>query len=48
MLRRADYGILYSPPQNVADENNDLKVIKTYASLKRVISQLINGEELTD
>ena len=36
MLRKADYGILYNPPQNVADENNDLKVVKTYASLKRI------------
>jgi phosphoserine / homoserine phosphotransferase len=45
MLRKADYGILFSPPQNVADENNDLKVIRTFPSLKRLISQLINGEE---
>lgn len=45
MLRRADYGILYNPPQNVAEENNDLEVVKTYASLKRVISRLINGTE---
>ena len=45
MLRKSDYGILYNPPQNVADEHNDLKVVKTYASLKRIISQLINGEE---
>jgi phosphoserine/homoserine phosphotransferase len=45
MLRKADHGILYNPPQNVADENSDLKTVKTYASLKRIISQLINGEE---
>lgn len=45
MLRKADHGILYNPPQNVADEHNDLKIIKTYLSLKRFISQIINCEE---
>ncbi|MGA2407944.1 MAG: bifunctional phosphoserine phosphatase/homoserine phosphotransferase ThrH [Bacteroidales bacterium] len=45
MLRKAELGILYTPPQNVADEYNDLKVVKSYASLKRIISHLINGEE---
>ena len=45
MLRKSDYGILYNPPQNVADEHPDLKVVKTYASLKRIISHLIGGEE---
>lgn len=45
MLRKADYAILYNPPQNVADENSDLQIVKTYASLKRIISNLINGSE---
>lgn len=45
MLRKADYGILFNPPQNVADEHADLKVIKSYPSLKRLISQMIHGEE---
>jgi phosphoserine / homoserine phosphotransferase len=45
MLKKADHGILYNPPQNVADENNDLQVVKSYASLKRIISLLISGEE---
>jgi phosphoserine / homoserine phosphotransferase len=45
MLKKADYGLLYNPPQNVAEENPDLKVIKTYPSLKRTISQIIHGEE---
>lgn len=45
MLRKADLGILYNPPQNVADEHPDLKVVKTYATLKRIILQLIHGEE---
>jgi len=45
MLRKADHGILYNPPQNVADEHKDLQVVKTYASLKRTISQLLNEGE---
>lgn len=44
MLRKADVGILYNPPQNVADEHNDLQVVNSYASLKRIISKIINGE----
>jgi len=45
MLRIAEHGILYNPPQNVADEHSDLKVVKSYASLKRIISQIINDKE---
>jgi phosphoserine/homoserine phosphotransferase len=45
MLRKAEHAILYNPPQNVTDEHKDLQVVKTYASLKRTISQLLNGEE---
>jgi phosphoserine/homoserine phosphotransferase len=45
MLRKADYGILYNPPQNVSDENSDLEVVRTYPTLKRIISKLINGGE---
>jgi hypothetical protein len=45
MLRKADYAILYNPPQNVSDENSDLEVARTYATLKRIISKLINGGE---
>ena len=45
MLKKADYGILYNPPQSVSDENSDLEVVRTYATLKRIISKLINGGE---
>jgi phosphoserine/homoserine phosphotransferase len=45
MLRKADVGILFTPPQNVADENSDLMVIKTYADLKKTISQLLDTEK---
>lgn len=42
MLREADYGILFNPPKNVADEHRDLLVVKTYTDLKRVILKLID------
>ena len=45
MLKKADLGILYNPPQNVEDEHPELKVVKTYPSLKRIITQIIKGEE---
>jgi phosphoserine/homoserine phosphotransferase len=44
MLREADKGILFNPPQNVILEHNDLTVIKTYNDLKMTISQLIDIE----
>ncbi len=45
MLKKADRGILYNPPQNVADEHKELQVVNTYASLKRIISQHLSVEE---
>jgi len=42
MLREADCGILFNPPQNVAAEHRDLLVVKTYTDLKRVILKLID------
>jgi len=45
MLRKADIGILYNPPQNVADENKDLMVVRTYNDLRNIISAIINVEE---
>jgi len=44
MLRRAELGILYNPPQNVIDEHSDLIVVKSYNDLKEIISQLIYQE----
>jgi phosphoserine/homoserine phosphotransferase len=44
MLRKADVGILFNPPQNVIDENTDLKVITSYTGLKMTISQIIETE----
>ena len=48
MLRKAELGILYNPPQNVIDENTDLMVVKSYNDLKEIISQLIDKERETD
>jgi len=42
MLRKADLGILYNPPQNVIDENNDLMVVKSYTEMKKIILQMLN------
>ena len=45
MLRRAELGILYNPPQNVIEENSDLMVVKSYNDLKVIISRLIDKEK---
>jgi phosphoserine/homoserine phosphotransferase len=42
MLRKAEYGILYQPPQNVIDDHGDLKVVNSYSQLKNTISGLID------
>jgi phosphoserine/homoserine phosphotransferase len=45
MLRKADVGILYNPPQNVIDEHSDLMIVTSYTELKAVISRIINDTE---
>jgi len=45
MLRQADLGILYNPPQNVIDEHSDLMVVKSFNDLKEIISQHISKED---
>jgi phosphoserine / homoserine phosphotransferase len=45
MLRKADYGILFNPPQNIIDENPDLKVVTTYREIKSIISKLVHDEQ---
>ncbi len=42
MLRKADHGILYNPPQNVIDENGDLEIVNSYEDLKTSITQIID------
>jgi phosphoserine/homoserine phosphotransferase len=45
MLRKAELGILINPPQNVADENSDLMIVKSFNDLKEIISKLIDKEQ---
>ena len=40
MLRKADVGVLYNPPQNVIDENDDLMVVRSYDELKIIITRI--------
>ncbi len=42
MLRKAEHGILFNPPQNVIDEHGDLAIVNSYADLKERIIQIIN------
>ncbi len=42
MLRQAELGILYKPPQNVIDDHGDLKVVNSYSQLKLLISEVID------
>jgi phosphoserine/homoserine phosphotransferase len=38
MLRKAEAGILFCPPQNIINDHNDLPVVNTYDELKHLIS----------
>ncbi|MCX6335149.1 MAG: bifunctional phosphoserine phosphatase/homoserine phosphotransferase ThrH [Bacteroidia bacterium] len=40
MLRKAETGVLYRPPQNVVIDNSDLPIVNSYEELK----ELITGE----
>jgi phosphoserine/homoserine phosphotransferase len=44
MLRKADVGILYRPPQNVMNDNNDLTTVNSYDELKVIISKYTDKE----
>ena len=46
MLRKADVGILYRPPQNVIDDHNDIPVVNSYNELKQVISAYLEEEKV--
>jgi phosphoserine / homoserine phosphotransferase len=41
MLRKAEVGILYRPPQNIIDDNNDLPVANSYDELRATIENYI-------
>jgi len=39
MLRKAEVGVLFQPPQNVIDDNKDLTVVNSYLGLKKIVSE---------
>lgn len=43
MLRQAQLGILYKPPQNVINDNSDLQVVNSYTQIKNLISGMIEN-----
>ncbi len=48
MLKKADFGILFNPPQNIIDENPEIKVVESYREIKSIISKLIHEEQEKD
>jgi phosphoserine/homoserine phosphotransferase len=41
MLRKAEVGILYRPPQNVIDDHNELPVVNSYDEVRDLIEQYL-------
>jgi phosphoserine/homoserine phosphotransferase len=46
MLRQAEHGILYKPPQNVIDDNPDIKFVNSYSQLKHLVSGIVDEDNL--
>jgi phosphoserine / homoserine phosphotransferase len=44
MLRQAEFGILYKPPQNVIDDNQDIRVVNSYSQLKYLVSGILDED----
>lgn len=44
MLRKAEVGILYRPPQNVINDHGDLPVVNSYDELKQVVLDYLEKE----
>lgn len=44
MLRKAETGILYRPPQNVVNDNSDLTVAGSYDEIKNIIMEKLESE----
>lgn len=42
MLRQAEYAILYKPPQNVIDDNQDIRAVNSYSQLKQRLIEIID------
>ena len=46
MLRKADLGVLFQPPQNVIDDNKDLIVVNSYLSLKKIVTDKLEENNI--
>jgi len=44
MLRQAQHGILYKPPQNVIDDNPDIRFVNSYSQLKHLVSEILDED----
>jgi len=44
MLRQAQHGILYRPPQNVIDDNPDIRFVNSYSQLKNLVSAILEED----
>jgi len=42
MLRKAELGILYKPPENVINDHSDMRVVNSYSQLKHIIAELLD------
>jgi phosphoserine / homoserine phosphotransferase len=47
MLRKAEVGILYRPPQNVVNDHSDLPVVNSYDELKILISEYLEKDTVS-
>ena len=45
MLRKAEHGILYRPPQNVIDDNPDISVVNSYSQLKHLVTEILEEDD---
>jgi phosphoserine/homoserine phosphotransferase len=46
MLQQAEFGILYKPPQNVIDDNPDIKYVNSYSQLKHLVTGILDEDNL--
>jgi phosphoserine / homoserine phosphotransferase len=44
MLKKAEVGILYRPPQNVINDHSDLPMVNSYDEIKQVIQNYLDKE----
>ena len=46
MLRQAECGILFKPPQNFIDDNSDIKVVTSYSQLKHLVGEILDKDNI--